>query len=373
MNYHTTALGYVSPSLLSDQELMYQPEATNSYWLAMHPDGIILNDVELFVDRCFKSSDLAFTASKAFRPQQRYRPCSNIVLRGLDALRTGEDRLLFNPSNCFSAKVELCISLCKKLGLSDAGYPQHYECMPDGSSAAEAYNRLVDEIRTAGNTRDFKIKLYREADRLKRNRIRLKDYVAALFAVRSRLTLIRVDLKYRKDVKASISFEQARRDFDRFLDNMRHKPKLFRDLEGYIWRMECGKEGGYHFHVILFFNNDHFQNDSHHGELIKQYWDADITAGRGNCFNCNRAEYKRKFEQIDHLAIGRVEASDFAKRTRIDKMLEYLCKSEQQIRVKPTKRARTMGHRQLPPQRPVKLGRPRASGTAQYSLPAALM
>jgi len=364
-------LSYTSPSSL--QEFEFQSVHADAYWYDMHPDGRLLLDIESFVTWCLKSTSPAFRQSKALHHQTHYLPCSSTIAHCLEALRAGENRLLFHSACHFSAKVDLCLTMCKKLSIAEHGYPEPNEHLPDGSLAAALYNRLVDEIRKAGKTVAFKKKGYREAARLTRNETSLRRYVDALFQVRSRLILIRLDLKYRKAFKADISFEKARADLDHLLANMRSKSSLFGDLEGYIWRLECGQEGGHHFHVILFFNNDHFQNDSYRGELIKRYWEDVITSGRGECFNCNRSNHKQRFSS-DRLAIGRVEASNTNKRASVDRMLHYLCKSEQQIQVMPSKRARTMGRGEMPQVKTVaKLGRPRANCAPLSSVASVLV
>ena len=82
-----------------------------------------------------------------------------------------------------------------------------------------------------------------------------------------------------------------------------------------------------------------------------------ITDGRGEYFNCNRLDYKAKQKR---LGIGRVGADDYVKRSNLNLVLAYLCKSEQHIKAKTTKRFRTIGKGKLPEEKTIKVGRPRA-------------
>jgi hypothetical protein len=175
----------------------------------------------------------------------------------------------------------------------------------------------------------------------------LLRYADALFEKRSRLIVVRLDLSYVQE-HASQTSDCAAEDLAHLLANTRGKPSLFADLEGYIWKMECGDLGAVHFHLLLFFNNDNFQNDAFRGEQIGLYWVQVITAGRGKFFNCNRGSYKRGFERFNRLGIGRIEYDDLQKRHNLAEIIRYLCKSEQQVKVRLKKRMRMIGKGVLP-------------------------
>jgi hypothetical protein len=351
-------------------DISAQYPQVETHWQDAYLEGSLLHVIEQFVDWCLKSSCPGFVPMKACHGHTRYRVMSAHISLCLQAMETYGWALL-DTDRCFSAKVSLFLAVCKKLGVLAHAYLDPHQHYPDGSLAAEVYNRLIEEIRLVGKTTAFKKKVYREGDRLKRNFLSMMTYAHSLLdCVRSRLIVIRLDLKYRSGCKSTTDMAQAQKDLQHLLANLRSKRSLFADLEGYIWRLECGEKGGHHFHVILFFNNDHFQNDSHRAELIGKYWAEVITPGRGEYFNCNRSDYKRRFEQLDCLAIGRIEATDARKRAHLDAVLYYLCKCEQQISAKPRQRARTMGRGEMPVVPELRLGRPR-QGIAERQQPHA--
>ena len=186
-----------------------------------------------------------------------------------------------------------------------------------------------------------------------RNFQQLVSYVNGLFAIHSRLVIIRLDLKYNADFSSQTDLQQAQTDFSRFYGNMRNN-SLFNDMVGYIWKLEEGEQGGYHYHCVFFFTNAHMLNHSYYGEVIGQYWQNVITKGRGSYFNCNRADY---INRLSTPAIGVINHYDEEKRLGLIHIVAYLCKDEQSLANKPFK-TRVMGRGQLPV-RAVPLGRPR--------------
>ena len=185
----------------------------------------------------------------------------------------------------------------------------------------------------------------------------LRDYTNALFSQHARLIVIRLDLKYIGAFIPYTSLEQAQEDISHLFANTRHNA-LFDDLAGYVWKLEESSQEGYHYHLILFFTNEHKQNDGYYGEEIGQYWQNVITQGRGCYFNCNRSEYKG---QQSDLAIGRVKHSDVQKRYDLLGILAYFCKEEQALQQK-LPRIRTIAHGKLLNAGEIKLGRPRSYG-----------
>jgi len=357
---------------LFDESCLYPASGTFLCALNDYPSDIghgtaqILIDIECFVDRILKTTAPAFLMSSSLG-RVTYRATDSNVMHYFRRM----ERYLsaYSPHLCFSPKVSLFFCACQAVKAMGRLYTFPDEIYPDGLIAGEIFNHMIEEIRRQACTPQFQRQGYRSQERAKRNYVSFKAYVDALFEHRrARLIVIRLDLKYRHDNMEKMNTEQAQTDLKHLLDNMRGKQSLFGDLEGYIWKLECGGEGAEHFHVMFFFNNDHLQNDSHRGEMIGQYWVKVITEGRGTYFNCNRPEYKDKQARLKRLGIGRIEYADTEKRKHLDTILAYLCKSEQQIKAKPTANARTMGRGEMPEVREVRLGRPRERALADTAI-----
>jgi len=333
-------------------------EQVKNLWLKETCIGELLVIIERCVEWIRKTSCVGIETLSQFRTP-RYRFADRSIKQCLEGLSV-HGALLRNPNIGYSAQVTVFLKACQECDLIGGMYLEPHESYTDGVLAADLYNQVIERIRQETKTKEFQKKLYREKERYTRNLKNFTAYTDHLFdEVRSRLIVVRLDLKYRDDLSQPTSLEQAQEDIQHFLENRRGNKRLFNDLEGYIWKLEYGYLGMYHFHVILFFNNDHYLNDSHLGELIGRYWVETVTQGRGSYFNCNRPSYKARFESIKRLGVGRIEARDLEKRNNLKAVVAYLCKSEQQINTAGKAKFRTMARGEKAGSREVKLGRPR--------------
>jgi len=333
-------------------------EQGESLWSKETCDGALLANIERCVEWIRKSSCIGVERLTQFR-LPRYRYAHSSIKSCLEGLLVYGD-LLRNPDIGYSVRATVFLKACVDCDLIGRTYLEPHQYYADGALAADLYNQLIERIRQDTRTTEFQKKLYREKERYTRNLKHYTAYTDHLFdAVRSRLIVVRLDLKYRDDLPQPTSLEQAQADIQHLLENRRGNKRLFNDLEGYIWKLEYGYHGMYHFHVILFFNNDHYLNDSHLGERIGRYWVETVTQGRGSYFNCNRPSYKARFESSKRLGIGRIEAGDLEKRNKLKAVVAYLCKSEQQINTVGKAKFRTMARGEMVVAGEVKLGRPR--------------
>lgn len=262
--------------------------------------------------------------------------------------------------NCFyCSPVELFFTACKELNLFSHRFVMPTAINAYGVTDAELFNRLIQKIREGGRMPQYRNKLAKEYSRMFGKFFKLVNYTDALFEhVRSRLILIRLDLKYHSDFAAKMKVGQAQEDLKHFFRNMSSKPSLFSDLVGYIWCLERGANGGFdHFHVVLFFSNDRLGIESHRAELIGKYWESVVTRGYGSYFSAHRSDYWKPWKPS---SLGRIEYYDHQKRYGLLDLLAYLCKDEQKIREKPKKRSRSYGKGEMPTVRENSSGRPRS-------------
>jgi len=266
----------------------------------------------------------------------------------------------YKPEVFYSPLLDLFYESCRELGILGYWFDTPRALDPLAPTYVEKFNKLLELIREKGSTRQFKKTMSDSFGKRFARFVGLADYVDALFdCVRSRLIVIRLDLKYHPEKAKEMAPGQAQEDLKHFFNNMRSKPSLFDDLVGYIWKMEYGDCGGEHFHVFLFFTNDRMQCDCVRGMEIGKYWEEVITDHRGAYFNCNSTENKNKFDRYGRLAIGRVEYCDDQMRFNLLTPLAYICKEEQSVRAKTKKASRSYGRGELPREREVRSGRPR--------------
>lgn len=245
-----------------------------------------------------------------------------------------------------SPAIELFVAACNEVGVTNCQFSDPAAMTVYGCTEAELLNQLVEKISTKGRAAEYRKMSAQYIEKDFRRFRGLVEYVDSLFDnVRSRLMVIRIDLKYRTDSIDKMKVGQAQADLRHLFNNMRSKPGLFDDLVGCIWKLESSSHEREHFHVVLFFTNDQLDNDSWRGELIGEYWSSVITQGRGTFFNCNRSAEKAKQRR---LCLGRIEYFDNRMRGNLLYLLAYLCKNEQQSSSKPKELSRVYGRRKMP-------------------------
>ena len=153
-----------------------------------------------------------------------------------------------------------------------------------------------------------------------------EDYVNGLFDINSKINALRFDVGYTKEYSSDMTIENLNNDINHMFNNMRSKPTLFDSKVGSIVKREEGEEKGVHAHVILFYNGQEIQKGAHLVDKIGEYWNNDITQGRGSYHNCHRNKYVKN-------GIGMIDHKDTEKRKiLLENVTSYLCKDEQVIK-----------------------------------------
>ena len=198
-------------------------------------------------------------------------------------------------------------------------------------------------------------------------------YIDRIFKKHSRILVIRVDLSYKAEYSTSAQkpnagsneisaeFEQVKSDIEHLLNNRRHN-KIFKDLLGYIWKLEYGVLRGYHYHVIFFFDNAKRSQDIVIGKSIGVYWENVITQGRGTYYNVNGSSHYYKND-----ARGVIHYTDTSPRKGLEDIAKYFSKADYFMRLELPKQYqrgrnslyRPMGKGQIKIASGSKRGRPR--------------
>lgn len=220
---------------------------------------------------------------------------------------------------------------------------------------AEAFNELILRIRAKANSIGFKKKVKARKYNLSRNEKNATSYINKLFEIFSRLMVVRIDFFFEKHRENGISVSEARSYLSRFLNNKRNNG-TFKDLVGYIWKLEDGKIKGPHFHCLFFFDGSKAHKHAFAGMQIGEYW-KDITNGKGRFYNVNANHQIYLSKNVD-IGIGMVNYYEFQKRIGLMYIVKYFFKNEQYLSAKSLKKLRTYGHGELPTA--TTSGRPRA-------------
>ncbi|GLO16799.1 MULTISPECIES: inovirus-type Gp2 protein [Pseudomonas putida group] len=241
-----------------------------------------------------------------------------------------DDRVDYSYSEHLRAFWEAC---------QDIGLERHRDgpvCLNERGSAYldhhHSMNVLTARIRQLTRELWYRRKRGDRRNEARKQGIRVCDYADALFELYSRTTIVRVDFHYRSEAQGRLRAEHVFDDLDDLINEHRHNP-IFDHLIGHIYSVEQGdhRDGrGYHIHAAYFFNGNEVQRDVNKAEQLGALWD-DITRGQGYTHSCNHD--KEKYG--DECGIGRIERSDRSVRRHVHKMVKYLVKDAQHLRLRP--------------------------------------
>jgi hypothetical protein len=194
-------------------------------------------------------------------------------------------------------------------------------------------NKAVEKVRAFVRSRALR----RRLDNIRRcqraNEASARELCAGIRKAFYRALVVRVDLAYvsvragRKGYGASpVTFQQARRDRDKFLKSLRKGP-YSEHVIGYVWKMEYGVDKGYHFHVAVFFDGQHRRGDISLANRLGELWKSIATGGHGTFFNCNMR--KEQHERNGRNGLGMAARDDHAKwRNVVEYAISYLWKAD---------------------------------------------
>lgn len=259
---------------------------------------------------------------------------------------------------CFSEYISLFIDCLVELkGETEVTEPPHVALMLRLNNAPtledECIVKLAQKVRRRLDDTSIKRKRQLRAYNSVRNMISVKNYIDSLFEHYSCLMVMRIDFAIKPECHKKTSLEDMQEYLFRFLNNNRGN-KLFMHQVGYIWKLEYGVTKGHHYHVMLFFDGAKVRQDVVYAQTIGEYWVKVITKGDGMYYNCNH----KKADYL-YLGIGQVKHNDAGMRQNLLLAANYLCKKEQYLFLKLSKRMRTFGKGQILPPKVSKVGRPR--------------
>ncbi|WP_323943768.1 YagK/YfjJ domain-containing protein [Aeromonas hydrophila] len=186
-----------------------------------------------------------------------------------------------------------------------------------------------------------------------RNSTSVHDYINKLFRLHSKLLVVRVDVHYGDEIKDTMTIEEAIDDRDAYLRAVKRR---YRNLLGYVWKLEYGVARGYHYHMAFIFNGNKVQGDISLGRQLGEGWKS-LSREPRTYYNCNAD--RDKYEEWGTYGIGMVRCDDSEKRhLLLHKALSYLLKFDEALLAVMHERFRSVGKMEMPHRRG-KGGRPR--------------
>ncbi|MEI4951757.1 inovirus-type Gp2 protein [Aeromonas caviae] len=186
-----------------------------------------------------------------------------------------------------------------------------------------------------------------------RNSTSVHDYINKLFRLHSKLLVVRVDVHYGDEIKDTMTIEEAIDDRDAYLRSVKRR---YRNLLGYVWKLEYGVTRGYHYHMAFIFNGNKVQGDISLGRQLGEGWKS-LSREPRTYYNCNAD--RDKYEEWGAYGIGMVRCDDSEKRhLLLHNALSYLLKFDEALLAEMHERFRSVGKMEVPRRRG-KGGRPR--------------
>lgn len=168
---------------------------------------------------------------------------------------------------------------------------------------------------------DFSYECQRVHRNSRDNLKRLRNLIQALFERHGCLLVLRVDLGYSQQYGSWIDYETAKHHRERLCQQF-HTNDLFAHQLGYAWKLEWGKDKGFHYHFVFFFDGNRRKEPVKLNERIGELWAHSVTGQQGHYRNCNR-----NAENIySQNAMGEINYHDLAKRSYLDTAIRYLIK-----------------------------------------------
>lgn len=180
------------------------------------------------------------------------------------------------------------------------------------------------------------------------NSLSMESYLREVLQRYCKSLIVRVDLKYKQAIKATISIAEVHLHLSKLLKRISDRDTCFKDLIGYAWALEQGgKCGGYHIHLLLVYKGSKHQNGWYFADQVSQLWNK-ITEGKGCHFNLHDKEYRKSFLENGMDGLDKLVRGDESKLQNVLRIGRYFTcpkKYEQRLRIK-KKRMKTFDHGQ---------------------------
>ena len=315
--------------------------------------GNLLYMIERFVER-------VLSGEKAFSSEVTARGCMKHLALAKYFNLINSFLALHSTKKVYSPHVDIFFDIfVVKHGLVAGNFSKNPDRFVPAfkKKEGEFFDQLIEEIFTQGTQRVFKRKLYARTDAIERGLASAKEYLDDLYEHYSRILVLRIDFGFRTETPLAphpVSLQEAQEHLARFMNNRRGKV-LYASLVGYIWRLEYGREKGYHYHLFFFLDGAKVRKDEYVASEIGADW-IKVTDGKGIFYNCNA--HKQKYKR---LGIGMVSHDDQEKRRNLLAVLGYMYKEDQTLREKHAEKTHGWG-RGVPPRKTKSaVGRPRRS------------
>jgi len=197
---------------------------------------------------------------------------------------------------------------------------------------------------------DFVVAQRNREERAQHQFNRSEKLINGLRQKQAKLLIIRIDLAIHSDYRddhGGVAFIQ-----DSFKKLLKRTYSMQEKIVGYIWKLEYGKQKGYHYHTLIFLDGNYHQKDQILADEFGKVW-LEVSKGKGTYFSANAVK-----ERYKNLAIGMLRHDDDKAFKALLTVIKYFAKDEQFAATPVSHRIRAFGTSQMPASKR-KSGRPR--------------
>lgn len=248
------------------------------------------------------------------------------------------DELEFKRPFRYSEQVELFWGQVGQF-IKSSGHPQNV-------SLIDSYNEIIRRIMEAVKSGDYRKRLDSRKKSAVNNCQSVSSHISSLFNMHAQLHIVRIDLlTSRCPNPQPVDVDAAHALLKIFLkDN--HRNALFRNVAGYIWKLEYSKLKGTYFHFVLLLEKSDLLLAEYIADKFGKHWVESSTKNQGTYLICEEGfAFHRSF------GVGVIQRDEVDKLNQLVGNLMYLMMKDFYllpcILVKYGKRAkRAYGHSQ---------------------------
>ncbi|MFW2077633.1 inovirus-type Gp2 protein [Acinetobacter sp. ULE_I010] len=215
---------------------------------------------------------------------------------------------------------------------------------------ADLVNHFVGKTYELVNEESFISEQRNRSERSKHQLDRAIEKIDELRENFAKVLVLRLDLGMLKNQTHLVEdIKCFKKYFETYLKKLR---SMKVHMIAYIWKLEYGKNKGYHYHTLFFLDGNQHQKDEILGDAFGKAW-VEVTQEKGAYYNCNASKHRYK-----RLGIGMLHHDNQEGFNALKEIAGYFTKVDQFLFLPSSERGKTFGVSQkLASKR--KSGRPR--------------
>ncbi|MBR7798888.1 YagK/YfjJ domain-containing protein [Undibacterium fentianense] len=168
--------------------------------------------------------------------------------------------------------------------------------------AIDSYNEIIVKLMEAAKGDDYRRRLDSRRKSAVHNCQSVSSHISSLFKMHAQLHIVRIDLlTSRCPNPQPVDIDAAHALLKIFLkDN--HRNALFRNVIGYIWKLEYSKLKGTYFHFVLLLEKSDLLLTDFIADKFGKFWAESVTNNQGSYLICKKGVTMRRSSGVGVIA-----------------------------------------------------------------------